>query len=155
MSATLDDRRLSQLLPDAPVIRSAGAGRHGSAMAGYGCDPRLGAILYHAAATPIDATGSPAAPDDTLSAQEWLIVPGLLQLSQSPDARIRLALPLDIDRLAAARPAWFSSTTAMYWDQDKAACGSYSANGWGVWSCGNNRRPDRRTRRCPAGCCRL
>lgn len=66
----------------------------GRAMAGYGCDPRLGAMLYHAGA------GAALAPDDALSAQEWLIAPGLLQLSQSPDARIRLALPLDI-----ARPA--------------------------------------------------
>lgn len=68
--------------------------------------------------------GAALAPDDALSAQEWLIAPGLLQLSQSPDARIRLALPLDIVRLAAARPArpaWFSRTTAMHWDQDKGS----------------------------------
>ncbi|WP_406705452.1 ATP-dependent helicase HrpB [Sodalis sp.] len=65
--------------------------------------------------------GAELAPDDALSAQEWLIAPGLLQLSQSPDARIRLALPLDIARLAAARPAWFSHTTAMQWDEDKGS----------------------------------
>ena len=48
--------------------------------------------------------------DDALSRHEWLIAPLLLQGSSSPDARILLALPVDIDEYNAAR-SWYSSLT--------------------------------------------
>ena len=43
--------------------------------------------------------------DEALSRAPWLIVPSLLQGHNSPDARILLALPVDIDALAAQLPA--------------------------------------------------
>ena len=42
--------------------------------------------------------------DDALSRHEWLIAPLLLQGSASPDARILLALPVDIDELVQRCP---------------------------------------------------
>ncbi|BBU86580.1 hypothetical protein EIMP300_79800 [Escherichia coli] len=42
--------------------------------------------------------------DDALSRHEWLIAPLLLQGSSSPDARILLALPVDIDELVQRCP---------------------------------------------------
>ncbi len=42
--------------------------------------------------------------DDALGRHEWLIAPLLLQGSASPDARMLLALPVDIGELIAARP---------------------------------------------------
>lgn len=57
--------------------------------------------------------------DEALSGIEWLIVPGLMQLSHSPDARIRLALPLDIDALIQHYPDWLTSVTALRWDAEK------------------------------------
>ncbi|WP_416347552.1 ATP-dependent helicase HrpB [Acerihabitans sp. TG2] len=60
-------------------------------------------------------------PDDPLSGYEWLIAPGLLQLSASPDASIRLALPVDIAALTTDHPDWLTVTTAMAWDKDKGA----------------------------------
>lgn len=171
MSATLDDRRLSQLLPQAQVIRSAGRSfpverryqalpaqtRTEEAIAGaaqqllrqqagslllflpgvaeinrvqgllgervaeevmlcplYGALPleaqqrairpapegrRKVVLATNIAETSLTIEGIRLVVDSGL---EWLIAPGLLQLSQSPDARIRLALPLDIARPPAA-----------------------------------------------------
>ncbi|STS80265.1 ATP-dependent helicase HrpB [Klebsiella pneumoniae] len=42
--------------------------------------------------------------DDALGRHEWLIAPLLLQGSASPDARMLLALPVEIGELIAARP---------------------------------------------------
>ncbi|KFC07634.1 ATP-dependent helicase [Trabulsiella guamensis ATCC 49490] len=55
--------------------------------------------------------------DDALSRHEWLIAPLLLQGSQSPDARILLALPLDIDRLIARCPWLLQQSDTIEWDE--------------------------------------
>lgn len=57
--------------------------------------------------------------DEALSRAPWLIVPCLLQGHNSPDARILLALPVDIDALAAQLPAIVTQRTAVEWDDEK------------------------------------
>jgi ATP-dependent helicase HrpB len=57
--------------------------------------------------------------DEALSRAPWLIVPSLLQGHNSPDARILLALPVDIDALAAQLPAMVMQRTAVEWDDEK------------------------------------
>ncbi|MBB1581977.1 ATP-dependent helicase HrpB [Serratia sp. OS31] len=57
--------------------------------------------------------------DEALSRAPWLIVPSLLQGHNSPDARILLALPVEIDALAAQLPAMVSQQTAVEWDDEK------------------------------------
>ncbi len=54
--------------------------------------------------------------DDALGRHEWLIAPLLLQGSQSPDARILLALPLDIDALIARCPHLLQQSDTIEWD---------------------------------------
>ncbi|WHP30540.1 ATP-dependent helicase HrpB [Trabulsiella odontotermitis] len=54
--------------------------------------------------------------DDALSRHEWLIAPLLLQGSQSPDARILQALPLDIDSLIARCPWLLQQSDTIEWD---------------------------------------
>ncbi len=46
--------------------------------------------------------------DDALGRHEWLIAPLLLQGSASPDARILLALPLDVNARWRSAPGWRS-----------------------------------------------
>ena len=65
--------------------------------------------------------GAALAPDDPLSAAEWLIAPVLQQVNQNPDAAIRLAMPLDIAGLAARFPQWLTVATAMQWDREKGS----------------------------------
>lgn len=57
--------------------------------------------------------------DEALSRAPWLIVPSLLQGHNSPDAHILLALPVDIDALAAQLPAIVTQRTAVEWDDEK------------------------------------
>ncbi|WP_261139145.1 ATP-dependent helicase HrpB [Serratia entomophila] len=57
--------------------------------------------------------------DEALSHAPWLIIPSLLQGHNSPDARILLALPVEIDALAAQLPAIVSQQTAVEWDEEK------------------------------------
>ncbi|OJT36946.1 ATP-dependent helicase HrpB [Serratia plymuthica] len=57
--------------------------------------------------------------DEALSRAPWLIAPSLLQGHNSPDARILLALPVEIDALAAQLPAIVSQQTAVEWDEEK------------------------------------
>ncbi|TDT52155.1 ATP-dependent helicase HrpB [Enterobacter sp. AG5470] len=54
--------------------------------------------------------------DDALGRHEWLIAPLLLQGGQSPDARILLALPLDIDALIARCPHLLQQSDTVEWD---------------------------------------
>lgn len=54
--------------------------------------------------------------DDALGRHEWLIAPLLLQGSQSPDARILLALPLDIDALISRCPHLLQQSDTIEWD---------------------------------------
>ncbi|MDF7761911.1 ATP-dependent helicase HrpB [Kosakonia cowanii] len=55
--------------------------------------------------------------DDALNRHEWLLAPLLLQGSQSPDARILLALPLDIDALVAQSPQLVTHSDSVEWDE--------------------------------------
>lgn len=57
--------------------------------------------------------------DEALSRAAWLIAPSLLQGHNSPDARILLALPVEIEALAAQLPAIVSQQTAVEWDEEK------------------------------------
>ncbi|HAT2746045.1 TPA: ATP-dependent helicase HrpB [Citrobacter farmeri] len=55
--------------------------------------------------------------DDALGRYEWLIAPLLLQGSASPDARILLALPLDIDALVQRCPELLHQSDTIEWDE--------------------------------------
>ena len=55
--------------------------------------------------------------DDALSRYEWLIAPLLLQGSNAPDARILLALPLDIDALIAEQAHLLQQSDSVEWDE--------------------------------------
>ncbi|EFE07624.1 ATP-dependent helicase HrpB [Citrobacter youngae ATCC 29220] len=55
--------------------------------------------------------------DDAFGRHEWLIAPLLLQGSASPDARILLALPLDIDALMQTCPALLQRSDTIEWDE--------------------------------------
>ncbi len=55
--------------------------------------------------------------DDALNRHEWLLAPLLLQGSQSPDARILLALPLDIDVLVAQSTHLITQSDSVEWDE--------------------------------------
>ncbi|MGK8664760.1 ATP-dependent helicase HrpB [Serratia marcescens] len=57
--------------------------------------------------------------DEALSRAPWLIAPSLLQGHNSPDARILLALPVDIEALAAQLPTMVMQRTAVEWDEEK------------------------------------
>lgn len=54
--------------------------------------------------------------DDALTRYEWLIAPLLLQGSQTPDARMLQALPLDIEALAAGVPELLTQSDSVEWD---------------------------------------
>lgn len=54
--------------------------------------------------------------DDALNRHEWLIAPLLLQGNASPDARILLACPLDIDTLIARCPELLQQSDTIEWD---------------------------------------
>lgn len=54
--------------------------------------------------------------NDALSRHEWLIAPLLLQGSASPDARILLALPVDIDELVQRCPQLMQQSDTVEWD---------------------------------------
>ncbi len=64
-----------------------------------------------------NGTGAVLDADDALGRHEWLIAPLLLQGSQSPDARMLLALPLDIDALIADAPQLLSQSDTVEWDE--------------------------------------
>lgn len=65
-------------------------------------------------------------PDDALNRHEWLLAPLLLQGSQSPDARILLALPIDIDALIAACPAILQQSDTVEWDDAQGTLKAFS-----------------------------
>lgn len=54
--------------------------------------------------------------DDPLNRHEWLVAPLLLQGNASPDARILLALPLDIDALTVACPQLIAQSDVVEWN---------------------------------------
>ena len=55
--------------------------------------------------------------DDASGRHEWLIAPLLLQGSASPDARILLAQPLDIEALMQACPELMQQSDTIEWDE--------------------------------------
>lgn len=55
--------------------------------------------------------------DDASGRHEWLIASLLLQGSASPDARILLALPLDIEALIQACPELLQQSDTIEWDE--------------------------------------
>lgn len=57
--------------------------------------------------------------DDASGRHEWLIAPLLLQGSASPDARILLALPLDIDTLLQTSPGLLQQSDTIEWDENQ------------------------------------
>ncbi|WP_279050029.1 ATP-dependent helicase HrpB [Cedecea davisae] len=63
--------------------------------------------------------------DDAMTRHEWLIAPLLLQGSQSPDARILLALPLDIEKLLARVPQLLTESDSVEWDEERGSLKAY------------------------------
>ncbi|QLW76131.1 ATP-dependent helicase HrpB [Citrobacter freundii] len=57
--------------------------------------------------------------DDASGRHEWIIAPLLLQGSASPDARILLALPLDIDALIQSSPELLQQSDTIEWDENQ------------------------------------
>ncbi|MCT4705162.1 ATP-dependent helicase HrpB [Enterobacteriaceae bacterium H16N7] len=55
--------------------------------------------------------------DDALTRYEWLLAPLLLQGSQTPDARMLQALPLDIEELIARVPAVLGQSDSIEWNE--------------------------------------
>ncbi len=66
-----------------------------------------------------NGSGASLPPEDALAASEWLLAPVLMQSPNSADARILLALPVDIDQLARQRPELVTEQNLMHWDEEK------------------------------------
>lgn len=64
-----------------------------------------------------NGTGAMLNQDDALTRYEWLLAPLLLQGSQTPDARILQALPLDIDALIVDVPELLTQSDSVEWDE--------------------------------------
>lgn len=69
--------------------------------------------------------------DDALSRAAWLVAPQLLQGNNSPDARILLAISLDVSQLAARLPQVVKEQTAVEWDEEKG-----TLRAWRRWQVG-------------------
>lgn len=59
--------------------------------------------------------------DNPLTRYEWLIAPLLQQSASSPDARILLALPIDISQLQAQCPALIETDNVVEWHEGHGA----------------------------------
>ncbi|CDL87506.1 ATP-dependent RNA helicase hrpB [Xenorhabdus cabanillasii JM26] len=57
--------------------------------------------------------------EEPLSGETWLVAPALQQGSKTPDARILLACPLNIEQIVRQYPALFTEQTAIEWDDNK------------------------------------
>ncbi|CNL09640.1 ATP-dependent RNA helicase HrpB [Yersinia aldovae] len=75
--------------------------------------------------------GAAMAQDEALSRAPWLVVAGLLQSHSGPDARILLALPIDIESLAKQLPQLVEERTVVEWDEDKG-----TLRAWRRWQIG-------------------
>ncbi|MFU2314623.1 ATP-dependent helicase HrpB [Rahnella sp. PCH160] len=69
--------------------------------------------------------------DDGLTRAPWLVAPQLLQGNNSPDARILLAISLDITQLPARLPGVVKEQTAVEWDEEKG-----TLRAWRRWQIG-------------------
>ena len=105
-------KRLARRGRPARCRRNGGvAGRRPSPIASPDAAVRRGAYqLANGMGAMLDA-------DDALGRHEWLIAPLLLQGSASPDARMLLALPVDIGELIAARPELAQRSDTVEWDE--------------------------------------
>ncbi|WP_407641717.1 ATP-dependent helicase HrpB [Dickeya zeae] len=66
-----------------------------------------------------NGTGASLPVDEALAASEWLLAPVLMQSPNSADARVLLALPVDIDALVRQRPKLVAEQNLMHWDEEK------------------------------------
>ncbi|MEE3652050.1 MULTISPECIES: ATP-dependent helicase HrpB [unclassified Brenneria] len=66
-----------------------------------------------------NGAGAMMSADEALSGTDWLMVPSLLQNSHNADARILLALPLDMARLEQQLPGLVSEHNVVRWDEEK------------------------------------
>ena len=80
------------------------------------------------------ANGSGAILDEQegLTRYEWLIAPLLLQGSSAPDARILLALPVDIGVLQQQAPQLIETRTEVEWDEEKGTLRAWRREQIGV-----------------------
>ncbi|RBQ35854.1 ATP-dependent helicase HrpB [Rahnella aquatilis] len=69
--------------------------------------------------------------DDGLTRAPWLVAPQLLQGNNSPDARILLAVSLDITQLPSRLPDVVKEQTAVEWDEEKG-----TLRAWRRWQIG-------------------
>lgn len=69
--------------------------------------------------------------DDGLTRAPWLVAPQLLQGNNSPDARILLAISLDITQLPVRLPDVVKEQTAVEWDEEKG-----TLRAWRRWQIG-------------------
>ncbi|PKE32744.1 ATP-dependent helicase HrpB [Rahnella sp. AA] len=69
--------------------------------------------------------------DDGLTRAPWLVAPQLLQGNNSPDARILLAISLDIAQLPVRLPDVVKEQTAVEWDDEKG-----TLRAWRRWQIG-------------------
>lgn len=75
--------------------------------------------------------GVAMAQDEALSRSPWLVAASLLQSSSGPDARILLALPIDIDTLVKQLPRLVEERTVVEWDEAKG-----TLRAWRRWQIG-------------------
>lgn len=75
--------------------------------------------------------GASLSQDDALTRAAWLIAPQLLQGNNSPDARILLAISLDITQFIERLPQWVKQQTAVEWDEEKG-----TLRAWRRWQIG-------------------
>lgn len=75
--------------------------------------------------------GVAMAQDEALSRSPWLVAASLLQSNSGPDARILLALPIDIDTLAKQIPQLVEERTVVEWDEAKG-----TLRAWRRWQIG-------------------
>ncbi|QKJ85897.1 ATP-dependent helicase HrpB [Paramixta manurensis] len=70
--------------------------------------------------------------EQALTRYEWVFAPLLLQGSVQPDARILLAMPLDIDALVRTCPHLVRTITEVEWDEDKGTLRAWQREKIGV-----------------------
>ncbi|WP_145488689.1 ATP-dependent helicase HrpB [Yersinia aleksiciae] len=75
--------------------------------------------------------GAAMAQDEALSRAPWLVAASLLQSNSGPDARILLALPIDIEKLAKQLPRLVEERTVVEWDEAKG-----TLRAWRRWQIG-------------------
>ncbi|WP_053009238.1 ATP-dependent helicase HrpB [Yersinia intermedia] len=75
--------------------------------------------------------GAAMAQDEALSRSPWLVAASLLQSNSGPDARILLALPIDIDNLTKQLPRLVDEQTTVEWDEAKG-----TLRAWRRWQVG-------------------